>query len=397
VEGILEQEPNLATRLDGFTWYPRTIAAGENSIAGVHPIFGGYDYLPREMNARGLPLRGISAESFSILPFNFRRMGYRVNAVNPHGLGFTIEGDCSFLDVDGVNCTHVPPSVTKEMAEDYGMPMSVLSESNYVDLLSLLGLMRSAPYSLKAVLYARGPWRPFRYHAAGTTFRQWAELKSLPDLTSVDSAGSTYNQIFNILPHEPYFLNEACFPVRSELDVSDQRLEALGYPSLFAYQHAIGARCSLLLVADYFEWLKSVDVYDNTKIVIVSDHGIVGPVEDPSSRARAGGTTDEIFVRSRSVLFVKEAGAHGPLQTSEEFLPNAEVPRIVCEEIGGCVNPFLGNRRIATDGRDDPFYVASVPWQFSLQDPDGFVIEREMEMVGRDPYDRKGWREVRRH
>ena len=32
-------------------------------------------------------------------------------------------------------------------------------------------------------------------------------------------------------------------------------------------------------------------------------------------------------------------------------MPNAEVPRIVCEEIGGCVNPYLGDRPIAAAGR----------------------------------------------
>ena len=46
VETILQEEPALADRLSGFTWYPRTVSAGENSIAGVHPMLGGYDYLP---------------------------------------------------------------------------------------------------------------------------------------------------------------------------------------------------------------------------------------------------------------------------------------------------------------------------------------------------------------
>ena len=56
VESILETDPELVDRLSGFTWYPRTVAAGQNSIAGVHPMLGGYDYTPVEMYARGRPL-----------------------------------------------------------------------------------------------------------------------------------------------------------------------------------------------------------------------------------------------------------------------------------------------------------------------------------------------------
>ena len=61
----------------------------------------------------------------------------------------------------------------------------------------------------------------------------------------------------------------------------------------------------------------------------------------------------------------------GPLAISEEFVPNAEVPRIVCADLaaqGGCTNPFLGDQPIETAGRDDPFAVTFVPWQFNRQE-----------------------------
>ena len=72
-------------------------------------------------------------------------------------------------------------------------------------------------------------------------------------------------------------------------------------------------------------------------------------------------------------------------------MPNAEVPRIVCEEIGGCVNPYLGNKPIQALGRDDPFLVSFVPWQFTLQNPDSFVINSQLLLKGKDPFDAKQW------
>ncbi len=395
VERILADQPDLLDELDGFTWYPRTVAAGENSISGLHPLLGGYDYTPREMNGRGRPLRELSVEAYSILPVNFGRKGWATNFVNPAGLGFTMDGDCSVLSAPGLECTHVPMSVTRKRAEERGVPLQVLAESNYADLLELLGLMRVAPYSVRAVIQQKGPWRPFLDHSAGTTFREWAELTSWPELSRADSDRSNLNIVFNILPHEPYFLGDDCLPRPRRFYLPDEEIRRRGFGNLFEYQHYVTSGCALRIVSRYFRWMREQGVYDDTKIVIVSDHGIVGPVADRSSRAVEGRTQENVFVRTRSVLLVKPRGAWGRLAVSEEFLPNAEVPRIVCEEIGGCTNPYLGERPIATLGRDAPWFVSFVPWQFNLQEPTAFRVFREMALVNRDPYDREGWREVK--
>jgi hypothetical protein len=240
----------------------------------------------------------------------------------------------------------------------------------------------------------RGPWRTFLDHSAGTTFREWAELRSWPELSDTAAAGSQMNFISNILAHEPYFMGEDCKPRRETFRLPPEEVTRRGHASLFSLQHAVTARCTLLAVADYLDFLKAQGVYDNTRIVIVSDHGIVGPVEDHSTRATAGGTTPGLFVRTRSVLLVKPRDAQAALQISESFLPNAEVPRIACEEIGGCTNPYLDDKPIATLGRDDPFYVSLVPWQFSAQKPRAFVIQEHFALVGKDPYDLKGWKHL---
>jgi hypothetical protein len=391
VESIVQTDPALAQRLSGFTWYPRSVAAGQNSIAGIHPLLGGYDYTPIEMNARHAPLRELSTEAFSILPYNFSKQGYRVNVVRPRGLGFTLAGDCSGLQMDGVTCTHVPFAVVSRRAEKMGFELNALTKDSYVDLLTLLGSMRGAPYALKDVLYEKGPWRPFDYKSADTTFGEWARLQALPELSQTDAQEPNLNFIANLLPHEPTFMGEDCRPRRERFEVPDEEVRRRGHISLFSLQHAIGARCTLMGVADYLDFLKRAGVYDNTRIVIVSDHGIVGPVEDRSTRAVAGGTSGKKFVNSRSVLLVKERNATGDLRVSEAFMPNAEVPRIVCEEIGGCVNPYLNDKPIVADGRDDPFYVTIVPWRFNAQKPDAFVIEAQHAVKGKDPFNAAGW------
>jgi hypothetical protein len=391
VESALESDAALAERLSGFTWYPRSVSAGENSIAGVHPMLGGYDYLPVEMNARDQPLKDLSVEAFSILPRNFAQKGYRANVVNPRGLGFTMMGDCSYLNWAGIACSHVPASVSRQKAQTMGFPIHALAEANYANLLVLLGAMRVAPYAMKEAIYAKGPWQPFLDHSAGTTFREWAELDTLNELTSIDDGPPAFNMITNILPHEPYYVGLDCLPKTTRLELPKEELQKLGHQSQFSLQHANTARCALRMVAKYLDHLKEAGVYDQTTIVIASDHGIVGSVQDNSSRAVTGGATDNTFVSVRPLVMVKEADATGPLKVSENFMPNAEVPIALCKSIGGCVNPYLNNKPIEADGRDDPFPVSLVPWQFSLQKPNAFVIRKQLMLTGKDPFNPNGW------
>lgn len=394
IESSLQHEPELVERMAGFTWYPKSISSGQNSIAGVHPLFGGYDYTPHEMNARKESLRDLSVEAYSILPYNFSNNGYQVNFIEPNGLAFTMRGDCDYLQMPRVNCGHIPQAVVKERAAEHEFSLPELSRADYSDLLTLVSLMRAAPYAVKAALHRFGPWEPFMDHSAGTTFSVWAKLKALPSLSGTESDASNLNIFTNILPHEPYYLHEDCIPSKERYVVSDEEVERRGHLSLFSLQHENAARCSLLLVSDYLDYLKQSGVYDNTEIVIVSDHGIVGPVKDYSSRAIQGGTSDNLYVRSRSALLVKPIGAEGPLRTSERFVTNADVPSLVCERIGGCVNPYLSDRSVHHHGRNDPFVVSFVPWQFSAQRPSEFVIEAQYQVLNKDPYDAENWVQI---
>jgi hypothetical protein len=94
------------------------------------------------------------------------------------------------------------------------------------------------------------------------------------------------------------------------------------------------------------------------------------------------------------VLLVKQEDAHGDLRESEVFKPNAEVPQIACEQIGGCINPYLEDRPIATKGRDDPFIVDFVPWQFSAQRLESFVVRVRVMLRHKDPYSSENWKKM---
>jgi hypothetical protein len=103
----------------------------------------------------------------------------------------------------------------------------------------------------------------------------------------------------------------------------------------------------MLLLAKWLDFLKEHGVYDNTKIIIVSDHG------------RDLYQFDELILEDREdalqfacVLMVKDFGATGYTQ-SEEFMTNGDVPTIAFEGlIENPVNPFTG-KEINSDAKTE--------------------------------------------
>lgn len=53
MERILKDAPELRHDLEGFVWYPDTLAAGPSTNAGIASILCGYDCTPVAINAQG--------------------------------------------------------------------------------------------------------------------------------------------------------------------------------------------------------------------------------------------------------------------------------------------------------------------------------------------------------
>ena len=102
---------------------------------------------------------------------------------------------------------------------------------------------------------------------------------------------------------------------------------------------------TMLVLADWFDFLREQGVYDNTRIIIVSDHGyphtqfedLLFDSDDIWERIRMN-------VNSFNPLFmVKDFDEHG-FTVSYEFMTNADTPTIALEGIvENPVNPYTGN------------------------------------------------------
>ena len=144
----------------------------------------------------------------------------------------------------------------------------------------------------------------------------------------------------------------------SNEDISSFNLvdsDSLSYPIAAGYYNNT---ISLLALARWFNYLKENGIYDNTRIIIVSDHGM-GYGEKATE-----GYDDVSLVNNNKdnfhpILLYKDFDASGGIETDMSFMTVADVPTLALEGIvENPTNPFTGNP-INSDAKADGVYITT--------------------------------------
>jgi len=106
-------------------------------------------------------------------------------------------------------------------------------------------------------------------------------------------------------------------------------------------------------LADWFYFLKENEVYNNSLIILVSDHG---PVISYMGKPVPG--IPEDFENLHPILLVKDINADGMLKLDNSFMTNADVPFLALSgQIENPVNPFT-RKEITIDAKKSALYIA---------------------------------------
>ena len=129
-------------------------------------------------------------------------------------------------------------------------------------------------------------------------------------------------------------------------------------------QHFDTESCALFLLNDYLKWLKDENIYDNTQILIVSDH--------PGSDSTPNVPRLLPIVFGQDILFLfKDFGARGELKTDSRLVANFDAATIFCENLEkGCPNVapnilknYPQNRAILHARPNDSFAHPNEQWK----------------------------------
>lgn len=385
---VFEEHPELYTQFDGFTFYPNTLSFGNRTKFAAAALFGGYDYTPEAFNeATDKTLAQMQNEALSVMPFIFRDDGFEVTLLDPPFANYQIPGDLSVFtgpEYEGIEAFH-----TKNVLIDDFYKFEEFQEKIWLRNFFCYSIFKISPVFLQATVYNEGrynqPEAPFSYEtdftipqvgfspsSSGGVDRDfmaaYAALTRFDEITTVEEGSNdTFMYVDNDTPHDAMLLQAPDYipyqyvdNVQYDIDHADRFADPInGYylymDSYTTMRHYTSNAAAYIQLGFYFDYLRELGVWDNTRIIIVADHGI--------ARGDAPMFGGQLDIRGMSidsynpVLMVKDFGSTG-FTTDESFMTNADVPYLATEGIiDNPVNPFTGHPITMDGAHTMPMYV----------------------------------------
>jgi YidC/Oxa1 family membrane protein insertase len=335
---IFQEKPELLGAFDGFTFYPNSVAFGSHTRIGASPLFGGYEYTPSLIQKNRLFALRKHNEALLMLPKLFSDMNYRTLVTDPPFANYSLKPDLSiFLPYPEINAENVIGRYSgawlKRNADIQILPLADLIRNRLIRF----SFYKIAPPVFRTFLYDRGDWLAPDFREGDTeisidTIDNYAALDMLPDMTAITAdATNTYTVMDNDLTHYPTFFQ---FP--DYIPQSSVTNRGDGPFSMEDHYHVNMA--ALLLLGKWFDFLKKNNVYDNTRIIIASDHGVSLEHNFPGNITLPNGDALQTY---NALLLVKDFNMHGDLVTDNTFMSHADVPLLAVDGlIDNPKNPF---------------------------------------------------------
>ena len=370
---IFNEKPELKDKFDGFTYYPNTLSYGPCTIVGAPTLFGGYEYTPEKMAEKSSEtMADKHDEALKVMPVLFRNAGYKVTVCDPPYAGYksypdttiysdypdiscyTTVGALNYLDWDNNSNTAVNPIER----------INKLRNRNFF----LLAVMKISPLVLQETVYNGGVYNePVDVSGESSGFsiiqsnvttsksngynmyflNNYAVLKNLNNLSVLnDGSQNTFSMISFESTHCPCLLQTPDYIPSANVDnttfnennISRYTIngKTMSMSTVDQVTHYHVNIATYIQLASWFDYLRANGVYDNTRIILVSDHGRdLGQFGIDCNNQNL-----ECFM---PLLMVKDFNAKG-FNIKEDFMTNGDTPVLATEGlISNPVNPFTGN------------------------------------------------------
>lgn len=376
---IFDEYPEIKKQFDGFVYYPNTLSFSTQTIEGTPPMLGGYEYVQENMNSRSSELLSDKHnESILVMPKIFADAGFEVTVTDPPWPNYRWSGDLENLrKYPEINVSEVEGIHYDLYVENKGLfsvPIDMICRKelfNFCVMESIYPVLRSS-------------FQNFRYNwislsgippEARGFFSQLSNLYYLPDMTAFDSEENTFTFLENEATHEVYVKLNDDFETLSEDQSSDIAL--LHYQANIAVLKQIGK---------WLDYLRKNDCYDNTRIIIVSDHGRWFEVPPYDSR----------LIGFNPLFMVKDFDSNETIKEDLEFMTNADTLFFAKEGLNvSDENPFT-HKKFVQDKSDGINIFRCVDWnaenyrgkyQFNLDMSNAWHVSENI-------FDKNNWKSI---
>ena len=420
---IFQENPKLAEQFGGFTYYPNTLSFGTRTLVGAPALFGGYDYTPRATNERPeFSLKEKHDQAILTMPILFSEAGFDVTVMDPPYAGYSLIPDLSlFEDYPQIKAYNTEFGQFRDSSDIAGNMQSIWKRNFFC-----YSVMKVAPLFMQPAVYSTGIY--FQPGTSSTALIQggaieqysvpsalmdsfmnsYEVMRALPSITVASDTGK--DQFFmmqnsathNIIPlQEPDY--EPVDVVRNgEYDRTHQDRFTLNGVTMHmdtTYQMA-HYQCDMAVLNRLGEWmdhLRELGVYDNTRIIIVSDHAWgLGSFDD---LLFGDGDPDTLYnaedaMGYNPLLFYKDFGATGDFKTDYTFMTNADTPTLAMSNLlDNPLNPFTGNPIYQPDAKKGPMYVLYTDnWSAESNAGNRFTNTIWYELMNQNVLDKKNWK-----
>lgn len=395
---IMAEKPELKEQFSGFVYYPNTVSFGQYTVYASAAIFGGYEYTPSAINERAVvSVVDKQNEALKVMPVLFSEEGYDVTVCDPPLAGYKEVPDLSiysdYPDID----THITMGAFLSDDQKNVKRLQDSQERNFF----VYSLMKCAPVITQKFIYDEGRYfEATKNNTQSPAFLEsYTVLTNLSALTDIreDSKGA-FVMLDNETTHEPCLLQMPDYvpseTVNNSAYEDDARFtldgRVMDVSDSYKLQHYHINMAAYLQLGKWFDYLKENGVYDNTRIIIVSDHGRVLRQFDDLS------VSGDLDIEGYHPAFMVKDFNASEYSTSLNFMTNADVPSIALAGIiDNPVNPFTGNAITDTAKTEGEIYITTAD---AFDQNPGNTLDvssgKWYRIAGNNIFDKNNWIEV---
>ncbi len=336
---IMEEFPELKEQYSGFTYYPNTYSNGGITLTGGPALYGGYDFLPMDMAENPELIQDKLNASVRLLPYNFSHAGFQCTVFDPP----------DYIDLGGTDLAGFFEGIDHTQAYYVGWtfksPEHAREEYEYLHNWSTHNDIRHslyilAPWAIRSFLYDDGNYLgQDKPRDTLVLERELDVLRLLPQMADISEEGDNLFVITNLAAHSYAQLQLPDFEISDTVDNTalidewskslhaDSAMPLSDMTDMDRFRGYCANVAAIRAVGEWMDQLKSEGVYDNTRIVIVADHGFAS-FSFPQMIYEGG--TD--FAKLNPLLMVKDFN-ESDYHTDDTLMSNADTVAIAMEGI----------------------------------------------------------------
>jgi hypothetical protein len=296
-EEFLARNPQAKEQLDGFVFFPNTSTNYHNTFMAISTLFRNGMY-KHDMDLNVFIDEALNDSQFLTI---LQESGYQT-AVH------TLPGFCAHTKE--VNCTSIPS----------------ISSNVGAFLLLDYSVFKSIPDMLKPRIYRNEDWWisdrfvNSNYYSTHTGYA-YELFKNFNQNITVADIPPTYKFYHSMITHNPFVLDAECgllFKKQSRASMDSRLMQAT---------------CAFNQVFSFLDKLRELGVYDNSLIIISSDHGSAMPVAEQQTNLEKTDIAFKFHSAGLSTLFIKPIDSHGLLQVSTVPVTLFDIPNTILASI----------------------------------------------------------------